>query len=230
MNVQIFLAGDVMTGRGIDQVLAHPSNPKLYEPHVRDARSYVALAEVTNGTVPAPVQPDYIWGDALRVLDKAQPTLRIVNLETAVTTSDAAWTSKGIHYRMNPANIDCLTAAQLDACVLANNHVLDWGHQGLRETLSHLHQAGLKTAGAGDDLQAAIAPAVLPVSPSHRVLLFAWGTSSSGIPPAWSAGAQRAGVALLTDLSHAMAQRLAEHIVAQRRAGDLVIVSLHWGE
>ncbi|HEX3587842.1 MAG TPA: poly-gamma-glutamate biosynthesis protein, partial [Candidatus Angelobacter sp.] len=43
--MRLFLCGDVMTGRGIDQALSHPVNPVLYEPHVRDAREYVELAE-----------------------------------------------------------------------------------------------------------------------------------------------------------------------------------------
>jgi poly-gamma-glutamate capsule biosynthesis protein CapA/YwtB (metallophosphatase superfamily) len=41
----LFLAGDVMTGRGVDQILTHPSAPELHEPFVTDAREYVRLAE-----------------------------------------------------------------------------------------------------------------------------------------------------------------------------------------
>ena len=48
-HISLFLCGDVMTGRGIDQVLPHPGNPKLYEPFVTTARTYVALAEQANG-------------------------------------------------------------------------------------------------------------------------------------------------------------------------------------
>ncbi len=61
----LFLGGDVMTGRGIDQVLPHPGNPVLYESYVRDAREYVRLAERLNGPIPRPVDDAYIWGDAL---------------------------------------------------------------------------------------------------------------------------------------------------------------------
>ena len=108
------LAGDVMTGRGIDQVLAHPGAPDLHESYVRDAWDYVRLAEALNGPIPAPVSADYLWGDALAEIERVAPDLRIVNLETAVTTSDHAWPGKGIHYRMHPANVGCLTAAQID--------------------------------------------------------------------------------------------------------------------
>jgi poly-gamma-glutamate synthesis protein (capsule biosynthesis protein) len=228
-SVVLMLAGDVMTGRGIDQVLAHPSAPRLYESHVRDARGYVRLAESVNGAIPAPVSADYIWGDALAAIERAAPALRIVNLETAVTTSDEAWPAKGIHYRMHPANVDCLTAAHIDACVLANNHVLDWGRSGLHETLQSLRQAGLHTAGAGADGDEARAPAVLPLPGAGRVLLFACATESSGVPADWAAGPQRSGIALLPDLSDATARRLAQDVARQRGAGDLVVVSIHWG-
>ena len=64
-----------------------------------------------------------------------QPDARIINLETAVTRShDRA--NKGINYRMSPENAECLVAAGIDCCVLANNHVLDWGRAGLLETLA----------------------------------------------------------------------------------------------
>ena len=50
--VTVFLAGDVMTGRGIDQILPHPGNTVLYEPVVHDAREYVDLAERASGKSP----------------------------------------------------------------------------------------------------------------------------------------------------------------------------------
>ena len=63
--IRLFLCGDVMTGRGIDQVLPHPSDPGLHEPCIRDARFYLKLAESVNGAITRPVTADYIWGDAL---------------------------------------------------------------------------------------------------------------------------------------------------------------------
>src|SRR5437016_13351682 len=84
----IFLCGDVMTGRGIDQILPHPGNPVLYESYIRDARDYVQLAEETNGPIPQPVNFEYIWGDALAELDRARTDVRIINLETSITTSN----------------------------------------------------------------------------------------------------------------------------------------------
>jgi poly-gamma-glutamate synthesis protein (capsule biosynthesis protein) len=51
----LFLCGDVMTGRGVDQVLPHPGNPVLHEYSVHDARYYVALAESVHGPIQRPV-------------------------------------------------------------------------------------------------------------------------------------------------------------------------------
>lgn len=228
-KVVVMLAGDVMTGRGIDQVMRHPSAPELHESCVHDARDYVRLAEAQSGPIPAPVVPDYVWGDALAEIERAAPDLRIVNLETAVTTSGEAWPAKGIHYRMHPANVDCLAAARFDCCVLANNHVLDWGRAGLLETLRVLRQAGLRTAGAGADGSEAWAPARLALPGSGQLLLFAVATEDSGVPPDWAAGPRRAGIALLPDLSQASARALADAAACHRGPADLVAVSIHWG-
>lgn len=228
-SVTLMLTGDVMTGRGIDQILQHPNAPALHESYIQDARDYVRLAEMVSGPIPARVSADYIWGDALAEIARAAPDLRIVNLETAVTTSVNAWPGKGIHYRMHPANVDCLTTAHIDCCVLANNHVLDWGQQGLTETLRVVRQAGLQTAGAGADGDEAWAPATLALARQGRMLVFAWAASSSGVPAAWSAAAKRAGIALLPDLSDATARLLADDVVRRRGPGDLVLISIHWG-
>lgn len=229
VTLKLLLAGDVMTGRGIDQVLPHPGDPRLHEQWVRDARRYVQLAEQAHGTIPAPVSCDYIWGEALAGMDRLAPALRIANLETAVSRLGSPWPGKGIHYRMHPANVACLAAARFDACALANNHVLDWGPAALEETLATLAAAGLQVAGAGRDRTQAWAPAVLPLADGRRVLLFSFATPGSGVPRAWTARAGRAGVALLPGLSARAVRAVARAVEAHRQPGDRVVVSLHWG-
>ncbi|HUG79395.1 MAG TPA: CapA family protein [Burkholderiales bacterium] len=226
--VKLFLCGDVMTGRGIDQILPAPCDPELDEPWVKSALDYVALAERASGPLPRSADPAYIWGDALQELEQARPHARIVNLETAVTTS-AERAPKGINYRMSPANAACLGAARIDCCVLANNHVLDWGRKGLEETLDTLRGAGIRTAGAGRDRLEAEAPAILELPGGARLLVFAFGMDSSGVPQDWAAAPGRPGVAWLPDLSSRSADALAGRILAAKRAGDIAIVSVHWG-
>jgi poly-gamma-glutamate synthesis protein (capsule biosynthesis protein) len=228
-TITLFLCGDVMTGRGIDQVLPHPGNPQLYEPYMTSAKGYVKLAEEASGPIPKMVDFAYIWGDALAELRRANPDVRIINLETAVTSSPAFWPRKGINYRMQPRNIPCITAAKIDCCVLANNHVLDWGYAGLTETLDTLAGAKLKVAGAGRNLLEAEAPAIIEVAGKGRVLVFGFGHDSSGIPPQWAAGSDKAGVNLLPDLSEDTVSRVAKRISEFKQPGDCIVASIHWG-
>ncbi len=227
--VTLFLCGDVMTGRGVDQVMRHPSDPRLHEGWVHDAREYVELAEAVSGRIPRPIPPTWIWGDALEELDRASPDARAINLETSVTRSNDFWTGKGINYRMNPAHLDCLSAARIDVCVLGNNHVLDFGYSGLVETIESLHAAGLKTAGAGRTLEEARRPAVLGLPGGGRLILFSIGTESSGVFPSWAATQARPGVDFLMDLTEEAAAALVERVRAVKQAGDLAVVSIHWG-
>lgn len=217
-----------MTGRGIDQVLPHPGNPQLHEPYLKSAAGYVEIAEKVNGPIPKPVDFSYIWGDALAELARAKPDVRIINLETSVTQSDAA-ENKGINYRMHPRNIPCISAAQIDCCVLANNHVLDWGYAGLAETLETLQTARIKAAGAGRNLHEAAAPAVLAVPAKGRVLVFAFGSETSGIPRIWGAAADQPGVSLLQDFSEETVWNIGDSVRQAKLPGDIAVASIHWG-
>ena len=222
----ILLTGDVMLGRGIDQILQQPSEPELFEPFVRSALDYVALAEARNGPIPRGVDPAYVWGDALEAFRTADA--RIVNLETAVTCHPLP-APKGINYRCHPANLCTLEAASIDCCVLANNHVLDWGEEGLIETLSALEAAGVPYAGAGRDSAEAQTPAIVPSADGGRILVYALASPSSGVPPSWEAAPGQPGVHLLTSYSREFVASLAARIRSERAAGDIVIVSIHWG-
>jgi poly-gamma-glutamate synthesis protein (capsule biosynthesis protein) len=223
------LCGDVMTGRGVDQILPHPVDPRIHESCMSDARDYVALAEAAHGPIPRPVDVRYIWGDALEELERAAPDARIVNLETSVTVCEDFWKGKGITYRMHPRNVDCLAALGADVCVLANNHVLDYGRAGLVETLETLAGAGLRTAGAGRTLDAARRPADVEVPGGARVRVVAFGTETSGIPHDWAAAANRPGVHVLPELSERAAEHVLDPLRPAERANDIVIASVHWG-
>jgi poly-gamma-glutamate synthesis protein (capsule biosynthesis protein) len=130
---------------------------------------------------------------------------------------------------MHPANVDCLTAARIDCCVLANNHVLDWGHAGLAETLDSLRGAGIRTAGAGRDAAQAAQAAAIDLPHGGRLLVFAFGCESAGVPSDWAAGERRAGVNFLADLSERAVQSIARQVTQAKRPRDIVVVSLHWG-
>ena len=227
--ITLFMCGDVMTGRGIDQVLPRPSDPRLYESYVKDATRYVELAQSVSGPFPKRVDFSYPWGDALDELERVMPDVRIINLETAVTVSNHYWKRKSINYRMHPENILCIKAAKIDCCAIANNHVLDWGYAGLEDTLASLEHVNVKGAGAGRNITEAEAPAVMGVNSKGRVLLFAYASPTAGVPRDWAATNSRSGVNLLADLSQQTVRRIAAQVQKVKRQGDIVVASIHWG-
>ena len=227
--ITMFMCGDVMLGRGIDQVLAHPSDPVIYEQYMKSAQGYVKIAEQMNGPIPFPVSYSYIWGYVLEELERVLPDLRIINLETSLTKSNDYWKNKGINYRMNPENIACLTAAKIDYCSLANNHILDWGYSGLTETLETLNKVNVKSAGAGSTIQEAEIPAVMEIKGKGRVLVFSYGVTTSGIPLSWAASDKKPGVNLLKDLSDKTVNSIKEKIGEIEQQGDIIVISIHWG-
>ena len=257
--ITLFICGDVMLGRGIDQLLPHPNEPYIHERWIRgyirglkssrvllllrhfvpdriiykrdvkSAREYVELAEKVHGPIQQPVDFSYIWGDALEELGRVAPDLRIINLETSITKSDAYWKGKGIHYRMHPENTPCITAAKIDCCSLANNHVIDWGYSGLLDTLEALDKANVKRAGAGRDAQEAASPAVMEVGEKGRVIVFSFGLKTSGIPAVWAASQDKAGVNLLEDFSDETFHSVKERIQKVKQQGDIAVASIHWG-
>ena len=227
--VTLFLCGDVMTGRGIDQLLPHPGKPQLFESYVRDARDYVSLAEATSGRIPVPVDFEYIWGAALDELARVRPAVRLINLETAITRHETPWPHKGINYRMHPDNAPCLQAAGIHCCALANNHVLDWDYPGLAETCRVLDSLDIRHAGAGSDERSASRPAVIAMAHGCRLLVWSIGLPDSGIPRAWRAGPAEPGVWLMPEASADAAGVLGEQLRTGKRRGDIAVVSVHWG-
>ncbi|HZC35682.1 MAG TPA: CapA family protein [Chthoniobacterales bacterium] len=228
LPVRIFLSGDVMIGRGIDQILPYPCDPRLYEPLVTSATEYLRLAEQMNGPITKPANLEYVWGAALEEIRRRKPDAYIINLETSITYSDT-YLPKGINYRVSPENAECLRAAEVDCCALANNHILDWGRAGLLETMATLEDMNIKFSGAGCNLAQARTPAVLEVAGNRRVIVFAFASATSGTPRNWMATESVPGVNLLADLSDGSAEELTAQVNQVKRPDDIVIVSVHWG-
>ena len=228
-TLRLMLVGDLMTGRGIDRILRWPlpAPPGL---GAREARRQLREAERANGPVPLRSGPDYVWGDALDAMAQLDAPLRLASLGTAITSATTAWAGKDTHLRMNPRHVDCLAAGGITACALASDHLLDWDYPGLRETLAALSEAGIAGAGAGLDAASALSPAIMATGPGARLLLFSWATPAAGIPAGWGATSTRPGIALLPGLGEADAREVKACVECHRKPGDLVVVSLHWGE
>lgn len=225
--MRLFLGGDTMLGRGVDQVLPWPAHPALAEEWVKDARDYVRLAEERLGEPIARGRPlGAIWGDLLEVLDASAPVARIVNLETSITRRGSPWPGKSVCYRVSPENAACLGPLRADVCSLANNHVLDFGVEGFEDTLAALSGLGIAAVGAGADLAAAQAPARIQRG-DRAIVVIGCGTGDCGIPASWGARSDRAGVALVDPLEGPPA--LAAQVRALAGGPDRIVVSIHWG-
>ena len=154
--------------------------------------------------------------------------LALVNLECALTASTVRWQGapKAFYFGAPPAAIETLTSAGIDLVSLANNHALDFGVAGLRDTLRALHGAGIHAAGAGSNLAAARAVTVLDRGPL-RFGMAAFCNHQAD----FAAQPDRAGIAYidLDDEPKALALLRAALAALRRRAVDWPILSLHWG-
>lgn len=180
------------------------------------------------------ITPAEMWNDLLPHL--AQADLRIVNLECALTNHLQPWThsEKMFHFRADPKAVRVLQAAHIDACALANNHILDYEERGLHDTLCILKASGIRYAGAGANAAEAAIPAMLDAQLSEEI-----GTSPCRVAllsftdnePAFAAGTDHPGTNYLeVSLQKETLARIADSIAQAREQGaDLVVFSNHWG-
>lgn len=154
----------------------------------------------------------------------------LINLETTITADGEFADRKPVCYRMHPDNVPALTALRPHVCALANNHILDFGYQGLTDTVAALAGAGIQSVGAGADLLAARRSALVTVGHERRVIVGSVAAESSGVPESWAARRDRPGVWLIRDPAQRdVADDVAAQVLADKRPGDIAIVSMHWG-
>ncbi|MGH3681003.1 MAG: CapA family protein [Natronosporangium sp.] len=174
---------------------------------------------VPNRTGALLADPATAFGPVAEVLAAAD--LAMVNLETAVTTGGTP-EPKAFHFRAPPAAYQAVRAAGVDVVSLANNHALDYGRDGLADTLAHARDADVPVVGAGVDAAAAYAPWVADVS-GVRIAYLAL-SQVAELWESWRAGDERSGIAYAMDAERAVAA-----VEAARAAADLVVVFMHWG-
>ena len=110
-EITLFLCGDVMLGRGVDQILPHPGDPTCGS---RQSATPAPMSSWPSGARPGPAagRPLLAVGRGAAGTRRAAPDVRIVNLETSVTRGDEFAPGKEVHYRMSPANLPALAAAR----------------------------------------------------------------------------------------------------------------------
>ncbi len=146
----------------------------------------------------------------------------VVNLETAITDRGTEQ-PKIYHFRASPAALTTLHRAGVDAVSMANNHAVDYGADGLADTLAAQAASPIPVVGIGRDAAQAFAPAVFTVR-GTTVAVIASTQVDDVTVHAFSATDTRPGVAGNLDNG-----RLLAAVRAAREAYDVVVVFLHWG-
>lgn len=148
--------------------------------------------------------------------------LAMVNLETAITVRGRP-EPKQFHFRTSPQALDRLAEAGVDVVTMANNHAVDYGPDGLADTLDAKQDSPIPIVGVGADAAEAYAPAYLQVRGSTVAVL-----GATQIPDwtlaRWTATDSRPGVA-----AAASPTKLAAAVRRARTKADVVVVYLHWG-
>lgn len=157
--------------------------------------------------------------------------------------------SSGVPVIADPAHVTALAEAGFSVMSLANNHSVDGGFAALLRTRDALRDAGLQTAGAGEDAQTARAPAVVRTAGGSVAVLayasvFPHGYEARGAVPGlaplrahtlytpWETNEWNPGLLpKVTTVPHeGDVAALCADIARARELADVVVVSVHWGD
>ncbi len=160
----------------------------------------------------------YPWGDMLPILRSTH--LNLVNLETTLTHGTKK-TPKTFNFKATPDRVKSLLEARIKVCNLANNHILDFGLEGMRETILSLDQADIAHVGAGFSIKEAREPLILEMSGIRLGIL-----GCTDNEPLWEAGSSRPGTYFVSVFEP---QHLESQVKEVASRVDLLILSIHWG-
>lgn len=161
--------------------------------------------------------PDYPF---LRVRDELRNYDAVFgNMETPISTKGEPVKDKPYTFQLAPGIVSALRTIKLDAVSIANNHVLDYGVEGLRDTIGFLREAKILYSGAGNNVVEARSPTVLYLG-NREILIF---SRCSRPPDSFYTQGDRPGIAMLkTD-------ELIADIAEYKTKNNIVLLSLHWG-
>lgn len=164
---------------------------------------------------------DYPWEMVKEYFQNDDIT--IGNLETSITNRDSKWADKLFNFRSDPKNLKHMKDAGIDILTLANNHILDYGYDGLLDTIKHIDNAEIKRVGAGKNKEDAMKVAIMEKKGLKIGVL-----SASRIVPdvKWYATNQRPGLVGAYDVH---IEELLREVENAKKDVDLLILSIHWG-
>lgn len=146
----------------------------------------------------------------------------MVNLESAITTRGTP-EPKLYHFRTPPQALDALRRSGIDAVTMANNHAVDYGPQGLADSIAAAHTSPIPVVGIGANDTEAYRPYITKVN-GVRLAVLAASQIQDLTNAQFRAGPGRPGIASALDPA-----RLVNAVRAARARADVVVVYLHWG-
>lgn len=158
-----------------------------------------------------------LLANVLPLLNEA--TINVVNLEGVATRVKYVDLTKKYSLKMPLDIASYLARSHIHLATLANNHSMDFGYQGLFETISGLERLHIKYAGAGANLEEALRPARFPTTAGDLCFI----ALNRTFPEAFAATPDHAGVAAL---NFAQTKIM---IKKSRIDCSMVFVIFHWG-
>ncbi|WP_225413899.1 CapA family protein [Stigmatella hybrida] len=155
--------------------------------------------------------------------------LFLVNLECPFTDGGEKL-PKNFNFRARPELVQTLLAGSVDVVSLANNHMMDYGPQGLLDTLATLDAARIPYFGAGRTLAEARRPALVTVGGVRFAFLgyFFLGTRNIEPPQVYATESTPGVAGHFSDIT-VMERMLREDILAAKAQADVVLPYFHWG-
>jgi poly-gamma-glutamate capsule biosynthesis protein CapA/YwtB (metallophosphatase superfamily) len=152
-----------------------------------------------------------------------QADIAVANLETAVTDTGAA-ASKEFVFRTPATAFLALRGGSIDVASMANNHGMDYGEPGLRDSMRAARRYRFPVIGIGLDAKRAYAPYRQTVGGQRIAVIGATQVLDDHLISSWTAGPGKPGLASAKDVP-----RLVQEVRRARRTSDTVVVYLHWG-
>ena len=156
----------------------------------------------------------------------AAADLSMVNLETAITEGGTPAPAKQFVFRAPATALDALSEAGVDVATVANNHGMDYGIDGLADTLANGAASDVALVGAGNDIAEAYAPYTAEVNGQSVAMFGATDVLDDHLIAEWTAGEGKPGMA---STKGEMKQYMLDAVAEAAKQYDNVVVFLHWG-
>ncbi len=163
---------------------------------------------------------DCISPELIQIMQEAD--IMCINNEFTYSTGGSPLENKAYKFRAHPSRVDILKELGVDIVSLANNHAYDYGEQSLIDTMATLKQAGIHYAGAGHNLEEAMAPVYFEIQ--GRTIAYVAASRAEKYKMTPQATEDEPGILRCYDT-----ELFIQTIKKAKENSDYVIAYVHWG-